>query len=182
MNLLVIADDESLLHTLPDVRADLLVSCGDLPEELILRVAARVHCSRILAVKGNHDSGAPFPPSITNLHLQTIEAFGLTFGGFAGSWRYKHAGNHLYEQNEVEAALSDFPRVDIFVAHNSPRLIHDRDDDIHLGFGAFVTYIDRARPRLFLHGHQHIQQESTVGFTRVIGTYGHRLLQIATRG
>ena len=182
MNLLVIADDESLSRTLPDVRADILISCGDLPDELILRVAARVHCSRILAVKGNHDAGGPFPPTITDLHLNTVEVCGLTFGGFAGSWRYKAAGNYLFEQNEVEAALSGFPRVDIFVAHNSPRLIHDRDDDVHFGFNAFVTYIDRARPRLFLHGHQHVQQESTVGFTRVIGTYGHRILQVTTRG
>jgi hypothetical protein len=32
----VIADDESLLHRLPDARAEVLVSCGDLPDDIIL--------------------------------------------------------------------------------------------------------------------------------------------------
>ena len=44
----------------------------------------------------------------------------------------------------------------------------------HMGFASFNTYIHRARPRLFLHGHQHQQVESFVGGTRVIGTYGYR--------
>jgi len=178
MTLLVIADDESLIHAIPDVRPDALVSCGDLPDELILKVAQKVHCPQILAVKGNHDSSGDFPDKITNLHLRTTEILGITFGGFAGSWKYKHVGNHLYEQNEVDSALADFPRVDVFVAHNSPRLIHDRDDDIHFGFNAFITYIDRTKPRIFLHGHQHVHKESTVGFTSVIGTYGHRIIQL----
>ena len=39
---LVIADDELLVAKTPDVRADILISCGDLPDELILEVAARV--------------------------------------------------------------------------------------------------------------------------------------------
>ncbi len=73
-------------------------------------------------VKGNHDYDAPFDPRITDLHLKTVEIDGLTFGGFGGSWRYKPKGAFLFEQDEVSTALSAFPRVDIFVAHNSPRL------------------------------------------------------------
>ena len=177
MNLLVIADDEGLLRSLPDVRADVLISCGDLPDELISTVAKRCGCERTLAVKGNHDASAAFPAGITDLHMQVVEVYGKTFGGFGGAWKYKPVGNHLFEQNEVEAALEGFPRVDVFVAHNSPRMIHDRDDEVHLGFNSFLTYIDRTKPRLFLHGHQHVQAESTVGFTKVVGTYGWRMLQ-----
>ena len=40
--------------------------------------------------------------------------------------------------------MASFPPVDVFVAHNSPRHVHDRDDDVHFGFEAFVRYLERA--------------------------------------
>src|SRR4030095_1658821 len=149
MTLLVIADDEGLLNKLPDVKADVLISCGDLPDQIILRAAQRCRCSHILAVKGNHDSSAAFEAPIFDLHLCTRAIHDITFGGFCGAWKYKPKGNYLFEQQEVESTLSAFPRVDVFVAHNSPRMIHDRDDEVHTGFGAFNSYIARTHPRWF---------------------------------
>ena len=70
MTILIIADDEGVLDTVPEKKCDVLVSCGDLPDEVILKVAQRVRCSRILAVKGNHDSSGAFDERITDLHLQ----------------------------------------------------------------------------------------------------------------
>jgi len=176
MTLLVIADDESLLDNLPDVQADVLISCGDLPDQTILRSAQRCRCRHILAVKGNHDSSAAFADPIVDLHLRSHSIHGVTFGGFCGAWKYKPKGNYLFEQSDVERALSAFPRVDVFVAHNSPRMVHDREDEVHIGFGAFNTYMERTHPRWLLHGHQHLNTESTIGSTRVIGTFGHRLV------
>jgi Icc-related predicted phosphoesterase len=174
MNLLVIADDEFAVRRLPESRVDILISLGDMPDEVILQTAARCGCREILAVKGNHDSSAPFLPPIRDLHLKTFTFRGLAFGGFCGSWKYKPKGNYLFEQHEVEQQLRDFPAVAVFVAHNSPRLVHDRDDDVHTGFVAFNSYLARVNPRLFLHGHQHNNDESMVANTRVIGTYGFR--------
>ena len=178
MTLLVIADDESLLNKLSDVRANVLVSCGDLPDQIILRAAQRCRCRHIVAVKGNHDSSAPFEAPIVDLHLRTHTVFGIVFGGFCGAWKYKPKGNYLFEQSEAQYALASFPQVDVFVAHNSPRMVHDRDDDIHIGFGAFNSYMARSHPRWLLHGHQHLNIESSVGATRVVGTYGHRFVVI----
>ena len=179
MTLLVIADDESLLNQMPDAQADVLVSCGDLHDQTILRAAQRCHCRHILAVKGNHDSSASFESPIIDLHLQSHSIHGIAFGGFCGAWKYKPKGNYLFEQSEVEDALTGFPRVDVFVTHNSPRMIHDRDDEVHVGFGAFNSYMQRMRPHFLLHGHQHHNTESTVGATRVIGTYGRRFIVIS---
>jgi Icc-related predicted phosphoesterase len=179
MNILVIADDESLSTRLPEIDADLLISCGDLPDDLILQVAARSCCREILAVKGNHDSSAAFKSPIREMHLVTYEFGGITFGGFCGSWKYKPRGNHLFEQSEVDQHLAAFPPVDIFIAHNSPRLIHDRDDEVHIGFTSFNNYIERAKPKLFLHGHQHENIETRIGETRVIGTFGYRSLVVS---
>ena len=178
MKLLVLADDDSVRHNIQTERADVLVSCGDIYESIILQVAQSIQCPRILAVKGNHDSGELFPPPIVDLHLITHTVGGVRFGGFNGSWRYKSRGHFLYEQEEVEHLMASFPPVDVFVAHNSPRHVHDRDDDVHFGFEAFVGYIERARPRWFIHGHQHVDQETVIGQTRVIGVYGQRWLTI----
>ncbi|MHA3774867.1 metallophosphoesterase family protein [Verrucomicrobiota bacterium sgz303538] len=178
MTILVIADDEELMKKLPDVEAEVLVSCGDLPEPTIRLAAQRCRCKVILAVKGNHDNSAPFEPPIIDLHLRSYTFRGVNFGGFCGAWKYKPRGNYLFQQSEVESALSTFPSVDVFVSHNSPRMIHDRDDEVHIGFNAFNSYISRARPRWLLHGHQHLNIESSVGATRVVGIYGHRFIVI----
>jgi Icc-related predicted phosphoesterase len=176
MTLLVIADDELVIRRVPDPRADLLVSLGDMPDEILLKLASHCACREILAVKGNHDSCAPFRPPIRDMHLTTFHFRNVTFGGFCGSWKYKPKGNYLFEQSEVEQSLTSLPAVDVFLAHNSPRHVHDRDDEVHTGFVAFNNYIARAKPKWFLHGHQHQDIESVVGQTRVIGTFGHRFL------
>ncbi len=178
MNLLIIADDESVGSQIPDCTVDVLVSCGDLPDEVILRVAAKCRCRQILAVKGNHDSSAAFPEPIQDLHLKRLQFRGMSFGGFCGSWKYKPRGNYLFEEFEVESRLTSFPTVDVFVTHNSPRLLHDREDDVHMGFAAFNQYLERAKPKFMLHGHQHQNIETQIGGTRVIGTYGHRMLVV----
>lgn len=178
MNLLIIADDDSLGPRIPDCTVDVLISCGDLPDGLISGAAKKCICREILAVKGNHDSSAPFPAPIRDLHLHVFEFRGVRFGGFCGSWKYKPRGNYLFEESEVEELLANFPAVNIFVTHNSPRLVHDRDDDVHTGFAAFNQYIQRAKPKLMLHGHQHQNIETITSSTRVIGTYGHRILVV----
>src|SRR5689334_11839745 len=106
MTLLLIADDESLLHTLPEAEADILVSCGDLPDDIIFRAARQSRCKHILAVKGNHDSNAEFSPPIVDLHLRRYIIDGISFGGFRGAWKYKPRGHHLFEQEEVDEALA----------------------------------------------------------------------------
>ena len=98
------------------------------------------------------------------------------FGGCNGSWKYKPRGHFLYEQSEIERMLRSFPSVDVFVAHNSPRGVHDKEDEVHTGFDAFISYIDRAKPKLFLHGHQHVNTETQIGETQVVGVYGCKWL------
>jgi Icc-related predicted phosphoesterase len=182
MRTLIIADNDSLWD-LENLRkeppASLLISCGDLADNAILLAARASRCQRIFAVKGNHDSPTPFPRSIDDLHFNVSEWEGVLFGGFAGSWKYKPRGHYLFEQDDVRQKLRHFPKVDVFVAHNSPRFIHDREDDVHFGFEAFVDYLDRARPRWFLHGHQHVNQETERDGTRIIGVYGARFLDDA---
>jgi Icc-related predicted phosphoesterase len=178
IKLLILADIDSFKWHWGEGQADLLISCGDVSDSLILEAAEAFNCSKIFAVKGNHDSNAPFPAPIIDLHLKTETFNGVTFGGLNGSWKYKPRGNFLYEQDEVSEFLRDFPAVDVFVSHNSPKGIHDKWDDVHNGFEGLTGYIEKAKPKLLIHGHQHCNQETKVGGTRVIGVYGHRMVEV----
>ena len=181
MRVLLIADEEHIDFD-RELRADLLISCGDDAESFILHVAEMTLCRDILAVKGNHDSAGPFRRPIRDLHLAVHEFGGLRFGGFNGSWRYKPRGPFLYDQAEVERLLREFPPVDVFVAHNSPWHIHEWDERVHAGFQAFNAYLERAQPPYFIHGHQHLNEETLFGETRIIGVFGQRWITLPTRG
>jgi predicted phosphodiesterase len=174
-----LADEEDLRFDEALAAADLLISCGDIPDPLILKAAGLARCKQIFAVKGNHDSSAAFPAPIVDLHLSVHSVGGLRFGGFNGAWRYKPRGHFLHEQSEVERSLNTFPAVDVFVAHNSPRLIHERDEDIHVGFVAFNNYIQRTKPRIMFHGHQHVNKETWLGTTRIVGVFGQKLVDLS---
>jgi uncharacterized protein len=178
MTALVIADDDSAIGKLPDVPADLLISLGDLDPLSINRAAIRCGCRKIFAVKGNHDSALPFAFPIKDLHLKISAFGGLRFGGFGGSWKYKPRGHHLFEQHEVESALHMFPKVDVFVAHNSPMGIHDKNDEIHTGFAAFPPYLHKHQPGLFFHGHQHVSKVTQLGATKIVGVFGFEYFAI----
>ena len=178
MRLLVIADIDDLRWKGGSGQADVLVSCGDVSDPVILQAGEAYQCKRILAVKGNHDSPSPFSKPIVDLHLSVEKYNGVRFGGFNGSWKYKPRGHFLYEQDESSNLLKDFPAVDVFVSHNSPRGIHDIEDEVHIGFEALSAYISRQKPKVLIHGHQHVNSETEVAGTRVIGVYGHRVIEV----
>ena len=121
MKILVISDIVEFHWEYGTGRADMLVSCGDVSNQVILEAAESYQCNTILAVQGNHDSNTPFPQPITDMHLQIKEIHGLRFGGLRGSWKYKPRGHFLFEQWEVEKYLSNFPSVDIFF----PTTLHE---------------------------------------------------------
>jgi uncharacterized protein len=177
MKLLILADIDDFHWKHGPGQADIIVSCGDVSDQVILEAAHAYACSTIFAVKGNHDTDEAFEKPIIDLHLKVCEHGGIRFGGFQGSWRYKPRGHFLYDQEEVQDLLGNFPPVDIFLSHNSPRGIHDKDDEVHYGFDALNTFITKAKPQLVIHGHQHVDKETRINETRVIGVYGYKLIE-----
>lgn len=178
MKLLTIADIDDLHWRYGAGKADLLLSCGDVFDRVILEAVEACGAGKVFAVKGNHDRDTPFEDPIIDLHLNVVEYDGMKFGGLNGCWKYKPHGPFLYEQSEVAQMLETFSAVDVLICHNSPRGIHDREDAVHIGYEALNTYIDRCQPKLMIHGHQHVDTETQVGETRVIGVYGNRLIDI----
>ena len=177
ISLLLIADIEDLNWKHGAGEADILLSCGDVSDHVILEAANAFKCHAIFAVKGNHDSADPFPEPIVDLHRFNNKCLGIRFGGFNGAWKYKPRGRYLYDQSEVEGYLAIFPGTDIFISHNSPRGIHDRNDGIHTGFDGLTSYIARVKSKILVHGHHHVNKETTCGETQVIGVHGWRQIQ-----
>lgn len=157
-------------------KADILLSLGDTYDEVIIEAAKSYECDKILAVRGNHDRSCVFMEPIIDIHMKTIVYKGVIFGGFNGSWKYKPVGNYLYTQDEAKKLIKKLPYVDIFLSHNAPRGVHDRDDHVHVGFESLKLYIDTMKPRYVLHGHQHTNQESRIGSTTVISVHGSILI------
>ena len=109
---IAIADDDFLVgHIEPDADVDILISLGDLYDVTLQEAIDLYAPEHVIAIRGNHCVDAAFPLPTIDLHLKTIERFGLTFGGFAGSWQYKKAGNHMHTQDEAHQLLKDFPVV-----------------------------------------------------------------------
>lgn len=163
MKALIIADIDDLHWAGGCGKADILLSCGDVYDQVILEAASAFSCSRIFAVKGNHDIPGRFPSPIADIHLRVESFNNLTFGGLAGSWKYKNRGHFLFKEEEAEHMLASLPPVDVLIAHNSPDGIHDKKDGIHNGFQALNNYLERVRPRMLIHGHQHKDAETTLG-------------------
>jgi uncharacterized protein len=178
MRLLVIADDDSLVGQLEPGPVDVLISLGDLFDGAITKAMERYQPRRTFAVRGNHDPDVPFPGGVTDLHLSVQTFEGVRFGGFKGSWKYKPRGHHLFEQKEVSQMMRYFPSVDVFIAHNSPAGIHQRDSDVHQGFDGFNDFLQRTQPTLMLHGHQHLDLTTVQGQTTILGVYGERMVEI----
>ncbi|RYD32848.1 MAG: hypothetical protein EOP86_14755 [Verrucomicrobiaceae bacterium] len=120
MTIVVICDDDSLIGGLWPGEVDVLISCGDIADAAIQRAMARYRPKHVFAVRGNHDLDAPFPEGVTDLHLETRTLDGVTFGGFEGSWRYKPAGHHLFDQREVSTLMPYFPKVDMLCGAQFP--------------------------------------------------------------
>lgn len=178
IQIVVISDDPQQVGKLEAREIDLLISLGDLADFTVVQASQIYQPIQVLAVRGNHDDLGNLQKPILDLHLQVTEFKGLTFAGFNGCWRYKESGSYLYTQEQVKRMLNKFPAVDVFIAHNSPWRIHERDEDIHQGFQAFRDYIERVQPHYFLHGHQHVNQTTQIGATKVIGVYGELALEL----
>jgi Icc-related predicted phosphoesterase len=188
---------------------DLVLSCGDLPFEYMEYIVTMLG-RPLYFVYGNHaqhvrlDADGMWrrrePQGCINVHRRIIYDKGLLIGGLEGSMRYRE-GEHQYTQGEMLAlARLMAPRlwlnrlrygraIDILITHAPPYGIHDGDDLCHQGFRAFLSFMDRYKPRYLIHGHTHLYRQDAQRVTRynetiVLNTYGYQVIEIdeATMG
>ena len=164
MKILAIADrppKKSIREIVLEEQIDLVITLGDLEYTQIAELEYLIDIPKI-GVYGNHCTpGYMELLDITDLHLKTTEINGVTFGGFEGSHKYKNDEfAKMYTQDEALGLMSEFPYVDVFIAHSPPAGINDEDDPAHQGLLALRHYLDRSKPKYFLHGHTYPTQEN----------------------
>ncbi len=179
---------------------DLVVSCGDLPYSYLEFIASTLNVP-CFYVHGNHDCDEQTscgivltaPGGWVNLDRRTVREQGAIMGGLQGSIRYRPGPPYQYSDVEMRArAWSMAPGLvlnrvlygrylDILITHAPPFGIHDGLDRAHRGFKALLWFIARFRPRLMLHGHQHIygREERRAQFlgTEIINVYPYRVIE-----
>jgi hypothetical protein len=209
MKILTVSDKVDELVYSPAIKrlgadVDLVLGCGDLPAYYLEFIVTMLG-GPLFFVIGNHAYAVrqqhlpphqwEYPGGCENIDGQVVRYRKLLIAGLEGSMRYN--SNPYFQYTEREMAQKVWQLVpglmlnklrygrylDILITHAPPEGIHDQADRCHQGFRAFVTFMQRFRPRYLIHGHTHVYSpnqtvETAFGHTTVINTYGHRMMEI----
>ena len=188
-------------------KVDLILACGDVPHHYLEYIVGLLDAP-LYYVHGNHDKQILMPPAeekwtdaaglswAVDLHARAANHQGLLLAGLEGCRKYNPDAPYQYSESEVRAQLTLLSArlllnrlrygryLDVLVTHAPPRGIQDGEDLPHRGFEGYRVALDRFRPLLMLHGHQHVYNrmeitETDYGSTRIINTYGYRVIELA---
>lgn len=151
---------------------ELILSAGDLPASYLSFLTCFTNAP-ILYIHGNHDDRyAQKPPEGCECIEDTIYTWnGIRILGLGGSMRYNFGVNQYTEkqmQKRIRSLRFKLWRkngVDILLAHAPAYQLGDDTDLCHTGFSCFVSFMDKYRPKYFIHGHVH--QSYKYDFKRV---------------
>jgi hypothetical protein len=182
----------------------MVLSCGDLPnyylEFIVTMLGGPLYYvigNHAMEVKQRYDSQDrwQYPGGCTNIDGRIVRYRRLLIAGLEGSMCYNSEPYFQYTDREmaqkvwrlVPTLVLNKVRygryLDILISHAPPWGIHDRPDRCHQGFRAFLTLMERFRPRYLIHGHVHVYsplEETSTMYrdTEVLNTYGYRTLEI----
>ncbi len=168
MKLLLTADTESPYywdHYVPGRLdgIDLILSAGDLKAEY-LSFLVTMGRAPVVYVHGNHDRlYERQPPEGCDCAEDTLLTVkGLRILGLGGSVLYS-GGPHQYTERQMEKRIRKLRwklrragGVDVVLTHAPPAGYGDMEDPAHRGFACFLGLIDQWQPKLFVHGHVHM--------------------------
>lgn len=136
----------------------------------------------------HHAVGATFLEDRNHRHGKLLVA------GLGGSMRYNNGEHQFTEWQMMVRILRLAPRLwwnkvvhgrylDILLTHAPPQGIHDKEDQCHWGFRAFLTFMKWFKPKYLIHGHIHIYElneprRTTYLKTEVINCYDHVVLEV----
>ncbi len=117
----------------------------------------------------------------------------LIIMGLGGSMLYNN-GESQYTEKQMQKRIARLvPRLmynkkrygralDILVTHAPPRGMGDGEDLCHKGFEAFLSFMEKYRPRYLLHGHVHLDDANAPRVseymdTKVINIYKNYILE-----
>jgi Icc-related predicted phosphoesterase len=173
---------------------DLILSLGDLKPDYLDYLVSRLNV-RCLYVRGNHDAayGQSPPAGCDDVNGRVVKVDGLRIAGLEGSRWYGGSGVEYSDRHTaLRAFLLDLRirlagGVDVLMTHAPPTFgdpaLDDALDKVHAGFDSYRKLALAHQPRLFLHGHTHLnygrnKREQAIGSTRVIDCYGATLIEL----
>jgi Icc-related predicted phosphoesterase len=166
---------------------DFIISAGDLSNTYLDYLFTTLN-KDIFYVNGNHVSRTSHDISFCkNIDGKVIKYKGLKIMGLGGSKKYSYEPNQYSEYEMTQRIIPNlgnliFRKLDIMVTHASPRRIHDKEHFVHQGFEVFHKIIKYFKPKLWIHGHIHLDshhdvQETQVEETKVINAYGYKIIE-----
>ncbi len=157
---------------------DFIISCGDV-QVRVLEEIYNLFNKPIFAIKGNHDSTAPFPRFVMDVHFKVVQHRNWLIGGWRGVPSYKGTGPYEWDDLEAMDRLSKFPYVDIFICHAPLPGLTDKTDYAHHGSEAILKYVREKQPKYVFHGHVHQNMGAMVGDSAIISIYGTRTVSLS---
>ena len=147
------------------------------------------------------DAGFPQDPMLRNyfgstcIEGKTVRHRNLLVAGLGGCRRYNSGANQFTEFQMRMRIWRLVPRLlwnrvvhgrflDILLTHAAPLGLNDRADSTHVGFQAFIRFMDRFKPRYLLHGHIHLYDLNAkrivrYGETEIVNVYDHCVLDFS---
>lgn len=196
MRVLLLADEESKYYwdyfekeKLEGI--DLIISCGDLAPQYLSFLATFAKVP-VLYIQGNHDyCYAETPPDgCISIDDDIYEYGGYRIMGLGGCMCYNY-GQNQYTEKEMEKRfkklgkkIKKYKGIDILITHAPAYRLNDSEDLPHTGFKTFLKIIDMYKPKLFAHGHVHInygrdfKRMSKYNDTTVVNAYEKYIIDI----
>ncbi|MEJ5198441.1 MAG: metallophosphoesterase [Anaerolineae bacterium] len=190
-------------------KIDLVLGCGDLPDYYLEYIIGLLDAPLFYVHGNHDRPAPPGqdrPPTPgaecgvyewgVDLHGRTARYQGLLLAGLEGCRRYTPGAPFQYTEAQMRRQVYVLMArlfwnrlrygrcLDILITHAPPAGIHDAEDVPHRGFAAYLPLLRICRPTLMIHGHTHIYNrnhvtETDFGATRIINTYGYRVLELA---
>lgn len=161
---------------------DIIITLGDI--DLLFLQSLKLHYpnKEIVGVLGNHDYFGDLEyTKINNIHQKSISFQDNIISGLEGCIRYKDSKEPMYTQEEYfELIKSIDKRTNIFISHNAPKGIHDKDLYAHEGTMAKRDFIDENNVDYWFHGHLHKIEMTKYENTHVINVYGGIIFDTTT--
>lgn len=170
---------------------DLVISCGDLKKEYMSFLVTMVN-KPLFYVPGNHDVNFLKDPPLgcDSIDGELIVYKGIRIGGLGGSHLYSNQDyQYSYSQMKIRAKklekkIKKKNGIDVLVSHAPACGVGDGQDMCHRGFPSFNYILDKYSPKLFLHGHQHLNYNSDARRltkykdTKIINAYEYYIIEI----
>ena len=196
MKILVLADIESkylwdFFEKSKLEGIDLILSAGDLSAAYLEFLATYAKCP-VLYIHGNHDTKYENNPPLGCICVDDdIYVYnGIKIMCLGGSMCYNY-GSFQYTEKEMRSRYMKLkPKIwrrkgiDILLTHAPAYGVNDGEDLPHRGFEVFRTILDKYEPKLFVHGHVHMnygrnhKREDMYGNTRVINAFEKYIIEL----